>query len=167
MSVENASMSTSRGTRPRHSACGHCRAKKLKCSGDKPSCQYCVINSVSCIYPSPLKTRPRRSSKLPTQNPTFSTSKPNSTIPPQLPTPSKSVATPSETHTPSQTQDWENEVLGSDEFLGGGLDGLWPETPLSELDNFVMEAEEINHPHTLFPDCDASNFGGHLIYNSL
>lgn len=32
-------------------ACGHCRSKKIKCSGDHPTCVVCAKHSLACVYP--------------------------------------------------------------------------------------------------------------------
>ncbi|KAF2856333.1 hypothetical protein T440DRAFT_485439 [Plenodomus tracheiphilus IPT5] len=44
-----------------HSACDECRSRKMKCSGDKPTCVRCVREGLGCIY-SPQKQmgRPKK-----------------------------------------------------------------------------------------------------------
>ncbi|KAI0517482.1 hypothetical protein F5B22DRAFT_645663 [Xylaria bambusicola] len=38
------------GTVPPHSACTHCRSKKLRCGGQKPICNRCKTSSTKCVY---------------------------------------------------------------------------------------------------------------------
>ncbi|KAI1358150.1 hypothetical protein F5Y08DRAFT_345999 [Xylaria arbuscula] len=43
---------------PPHSACTHCRSKKLRCGGQKPACIRCKTSSTKCVY-APLDGRRR------------------------------------------------------------------------------------------------------------
>ncbi|EPY53303.1 transcription factor [Schizosaccharomyces cryophilus OY26] len=43
-------------------ACLRCRQKKIKCSGEKPTCQTCMNNSVECVWPDRPNMRGKRSS---------------------------------------------------------------------------------------------------------
>ncbi|KAK4689331.1 hypothetical protein P7C73_g782, partial [Tremellales sp. Uapishka_1] len=43
-------------------ACATCRARKIKCSGEKPTCSRCLKKSQTCIYP-PLHKRRRESGR--------------------------------------------------------------------------------------------------------
>ncbi|KAI0195874.1 hypothetical protein F4808DRAFT_464121 [Astrocystis sublimbata] len=45
---------------PPHSACVHCRAKRLRCGGQKPECSRCKSSSLACAYAAVDGTERRR-----------------------------------------------------------------------------------------------------------
>ncbi|KAJ6501027.1 hypothetical protein C8R47DRAFT_1108687 [Mycena vitilis] len=57
-----------RGRQRRSSACDTCSSRKVKCSGDQPSCKRCLVDTVDCAY---TKKR-RRGSAKPKANSTAS-----------------------------------------------------------------------------------------------
>ncbi|KAI0407182.1 hypothetical protein F4802DRAFT_595407 [Xylaria palmicola] len=48
--ADGRSFSEMGNTVPPHSACTHCRSKKLRCGGQKPACVRCKATSVKCVY---------------------------------------------------------------------------------------------------------------------
>lgn len=41
-------------------ACESCRARKVKCSGEIPTCSHCTINGLRCLYKDPKQIRDRK-----------------------------------------------------------------------------------------------------------
>ncbi|KAF2677438.1 hypothetical protein K458DRAFT_395935 [Lentithecium fluviatile CBS 122367] len=61
-----------------HTACEHCRSKKLRCSGDTP-CKRCAAKAINCQYPTTPKGRRRRATG--TQKPAAGGAGTTSTLP--------------------------------------------------------------------------------------
>lgn len=41
-------------------ACESCRARKVKCSGEIPTCSHCAMNGLRCLYKDPKQIRDRK-----------------------------------------------------------------------------------------------------------
>ncbi|WVQ81781.1 hypothetical protein IAT38_003906 [Cryptococcus sp. DSM 104549] len=51
------SLSLGKTDKPYRISCDGCRAKKVKCPGEKPTCSNCVRKGLECVYPSMIRRR--------------------------------------------------------------------------------------------------------------
>jgi hypothetical protein len=142
LSIEQASASTARGTRPRHAACTECRVKKvrvlcyhvqtnntksnqLKCSGDRDGCTGCLSSNLECTYRPTSRenngTVKRSRTNSHAQSPGVQTSPPSTgSKSPPMPRISTSSATGS-----TEPLSWPTQTFTSTEEAKGFLDTFW------------------------------------------
>ncbi|PVH97983.1 hypothetical protein DM02DRAFT_616147 [Periconia macrospinosa] len=122
--------------RPSRGACTQCRARKLRCSGQKTGCDRCTSRKVACEYPQPAKRKgPHHRSKQASQD--------QNENPSMIPTPDAQNQANSGTHS-LPSLEWSEAAPVLDPF-SANFDFDGPHCLLDpELDIYKMHVDTFN-----------------------